>query len=155
MFAEEHTLTVRRVRAHAYVGRHAEFRHGFLHRADRTRDDVVRFAREESVLVLPIADAEEERPGVPRRRCSARLAHRFGERQTLKPWRGLDLLAVFDRTSDDHRENDSTREGGARERSRPNRVLCEPPSRKRRLSHDRMVRTMADQAVTKGYHFAR
>jgi hypothetical protein len=34
-------------------------------------------------------------------------------------------------------------------------VLREPPSCERRLSHERMLRTIADRAVTKGYHFPR
>jgi hypothetical protein len=42
-----------------------------------------------------------------------------------------------------------------RECARPDRVLCEPPSRERRLSHGGMVRIRAEQAVTKGYHFTR
>lgn len=153
MLAEEHALTVRRVRTNADVGRDAELGHSFLHGADRARHDVVRFAREERVLVLTVADAEEEKPSESSRRGGTSLAHHLGERQSLKPRRGLDLLAVFDSTADDDRENDSTGEVRARKGSRPDRVLCEPPSCERRLSHDRMVRTIAEQAVTKGYHF--
>ena len=155
VLAEEDALTVRRVCADAHVGRHTQFGHRFLHGTDRARHDVIRFAREQRVLVLAVTDAEEEKPREPRRCSGARLAHHFGEREALEPGRRLDLLAVLDCTAHDDWEDHSTREVRARERSRPDRVLREPPPRERRLSHKRMLSTIAEQAVTKGYHFRR
>jgi peptidase C39-like protein len=153
MLAKEDALTVRRVRANAHICRDAELWHSFFHGADRTRHDVVRFARKEAVLVLAVADAEKQQASDPRRRGGTRLAHHLGERQALEPRRCLDLFAIFDRAADDDRKNDSTGEVRARKRSRPHRVLCEPPSRERDLSHGAMLRTIAGRAVAKGYHF--
>src|SRR5882672_9351641 len=151
--AEEHTLTVGRVCADAYVGHDAELGHCFLHGPDRARDDVVWLAREHRVLVLAVADAEQEKSRESRGRCGTCLTYNLGERKSSEPWSGLDLLAILDRAPDDHRENESPSEVRAGERSRPDRVLREPPSCECRLSHDRMLRTNAEQAVAKGYHF--
>ena len=155
MLAEEHALAVRRVCANADIGRHTELGYGFLHGVDRARHDVVGLAGEHRMLVLAVADAKQEETGEARRRGGSRFAHDFSDRETLQPGRALDFLAVLDRAPDDDRENDPPSEVGARERWRPDRMLCEPASREGRLSHDRMLRTNAEQAVAKGYHFVR
>lgn len=116
---------------------------------------MVGLAREKGVLVLAVTDAEKQKPRESGRCRGARFAHHLGDRESLEPGCVFDLLAVLDRAPHDHRENDSTGEVRARKRSRPHRVLCESPSRERGLSHDPMVRTIADQAVAKGYHFSR
>src|SRR2546430_3474560 len=99
MAAEEDALTVRRIGANAHVACDAELGHGFLHGANRSGHDVIGFARENGVLVLAIADAEDEQSGETRGRGSSPLAHHLGHRPSLEPARGLALLTSPDRTS--------------------------------------------------------
>ena len=155
VLAEEYALAVRRVCANADVGRDAKLGYSFLHGVDRARHDVVRLAGEHRMLVLAVTDAEEKETGEARRRGGSRLAHDFGDRETLQPRRALDFLAVLDRAAHDDGEDEAPGQIRIRERTRPDRMLCEPPSRERRLSHERMLRTSAEQAVAKGYHFVR
>ena len=131
---------MRGVRADAHIGRHGELGHGFLHRTDRSRHDVVGLAREHRVFVLAIGDPEDEKPGETRRRGDARLAHDLGERQPLEPRRDIDLFAVLDRTRDDDREDRPVGELGRAERARPHRMLGEPPAGQSGLAHGGMVR---------------
>ena len=155
VIAEEHALAVGGVCANADIGRDTKLGYGFLHGADRARHDVVRLAGEHRVFVLAVTDAEEEETGEPRRRGGSRLAHHFSDRETLQPRRGLDFLTVLDRAAHDDGEDEAPGQVGIRERTRPDRMLCEPSSRERRLSHDPMLRISAEQAVAKGYHFVR
>src|SRR5207253_7584300 len=155
MLAEEYALAVRRVCANADIGRHAELGYGFLHGMDRAGHDVVGLAGEHRMLVLAVADAEQEETGEARGRGGSRLAHDFGDGETLQPGRALDFLTVLDRAAHDDGEDEAPGQVRIRERTRPDRMLCEPSSRERRLSHDPMLRISAEQAVAKGYHFVR
>src|SRR5439155_21947880 len=99
--------------------------------------------------------AADEETGAPHTRRGSLPAQHFSARATPQLRRGLDFLTVPDRAAHDDGEDEAPGQVRIGDRTRPDRMLCEPPSRKRRMSHDRMLRISAEQAVAKGYHFVR
>ena len=80
MFTEQHALPVRGVGANAHVAHNTELGHGLLDRSDRAGHDVVGLARENGVLVLPVAHAEKEKPRESSRGRAPCFPHHFGKR---------------------------------------------------------------------------